>query len=605
MSFISKLYDKKISSKGLGVFRILFSSVFLLEVIRIFKFRQLYFDPIPFIQTSALSEEVPFVIWMIALFMLVIGAFTRVAALINYIFILIYISSIGVFEYHMDYTYTGVSFMFIFLSVSKSYSFDRLAEKLKFSNLTYVHQPKESTSVINYWLVLFVGIGLVYLDSVFFKLNSKIWTSGLGMWYPASLPQMTIFNNQWLLNQEFLIKFLGYLTFAFEIVFPFLFWMKKLRIPLLIIGIGLHLGILIEFPIPYFGLGVIAVYVLLIPNHLWKRLERKIKAKKPNLILFYDAECPLCMKTRIVLSFFDVFNTLEFNSVQESFDNHDCLRDFSKEELLNNIHAVNRKGNVYSGIETYKKAFLIVPMFFVFGVLLYIPGLSHIAKKIYNYIAKNRKVERCTAENCGFLPAPQKTDTEMLMLLHNFKLKDLKIVTLKLFVVGIIMLQILVNFKQPFSNDLANAIHNKISNASSKLLGVTEHGVFMDGHYKDYNKIFTISYNDELLPFYHKNGMPDYYIRGGSWVNFSFRVNKGGRDANHIELRKGLERYVAFWAYKNSVGLDNTTFKLLRKDIDLPSGWKLNSLQDNLKTPWVEVGKMTWKNSQATFQLLK
>lgn len=605
MNFIKKLYDKKISSKGLGVFRIFFSLVLLLEVFRIFRFRQLYFDPIPFIETSALSAEIPFVIWMFALFMLVIGAFTRMMALINYIFIIIYISSIGAFEYHMDYTYTGVGFIMIFLSVSKSYSIDHLINKLKYSNLSQIHVPKETTSVLSYWLLLFVGIGLVYLDSVFFKMTSKIWTSGLGMWYPASLPQFTIFNNQWLLNQKVLIISLGYLTFTFEILFPFIFWMKKLRIPFLIIGIGLHLGILLEFPIPYFALGVVAVYALMIPNCFWNIVEQKIKTKKPSLTLFYDAECPLCMKTRIVLSYFDVLNKLAFQSVQESINSNKKLEGFPKEEVLKNIHAIDIKGTVYSGITTYKKAFLRTPIFFVLGVLLHLPGISHIAKIVYSYIAKNRSVERCTAENCGFLPAPKKIEKDKIKLLHGFNRKDLKVITLTIFIFGVIFLQILVNFKQPFSNDYANTIHSYVKKASSKLLGITQHGVFMDGHYKNYNKVFTVSYNNKLLPFYNENGMPDNYLRGGSWVNFSFRVNKGGRNINNVELRKGLERYVSFWAYKNNIRLDNTRFKLLKKEINLPLKWKFNVLQDNLNTPWEEIGEMVWKNNQATFELNK
>ena len=503
----------------------------------------------------------------------------------------------------MDYTYTGVSFMFMFLSVSKSYSIDRLLKKLKYSNLSQIYNPKETTSVLNYWLILFVGVGLVYLDSVFFKIGSRIWTSGLGMWYPASLPQMVVTNNQWLLNQEFLIKSLGYLTFAFEIVFPFLFWVKKLRIPFLIIGIGLHIGILIEFPIPFFALGVVAVYVLMIPVSFWKILELKIRVKKPSLTLYFDAECPLCMKTRIILSYFDVFNKLNFISVQQRLNYNANLKAFSEEELLYNIHAMDRKGNVYSGVATYKKTFLFTPLFFPLGILLHIPVISYVAKKVYSYIVLNRNVERCTAVNCGFLPASQRNEKDKVMLTHNFKIKDLKIMAISLFIFGVIALQVLVNFKQPFSNTFANSIQGKIKNASSKLLGITQHAVFMDGHFKDFNKLFTVSYNNKLLPFYDKNGMPDYYLRGGTFVNFNFRVNKGGRTVNNIELQEGLERYIIFWAHKNDLVLDNTHFKVLKKEIDLPQSWKFNSLVDNMNSPWEAIGEIVWKNNEATFTL--
>ena len=603
MNLIRKLYDKKISSKGLGVFRIFFSLVLLLEVIRIYRFRELYYDPIPFIEPSALSAEIPFFIWMLALVMLSMGAFSRLMALINYLFVVVYISSIGEFEYHMDYTYIGISFLIIFLSIYKSYSVDNLFERLKYSNLTYLHAPKETTSVLNYWLVLFIGVGLVYLDSVFFKMTSRNWTSGLGMWYPATLPQITIIDSQWLLNQEVLIKFLGYLTLVFEILFPFLFWVKKLRIPFLIIGIGLHLGILIEFPIPYFALGVVGVYLLLVPNHWWRSLESKIKLKRQRLTLHYDNECPLCMRTRIILSYFDVFNAIEFKSVQEDANLHKKLEGYPLETLLSTMHAVDIKGKVLTGVNVYKKAFMYMPVFSIAGVLMYIPGISHLASRIYNYISVNRKVERCNADNCGFLPAPQKKDKDQMMLSHNFKFKDTKIAGLVLFLFGVVFLQVIGHFNRPFSSDLANTIHAKICAASCKLLGVTEHGVFMDGHFAGFDKVFTVSYNDELLPFYTENGMPDFYLRGGTWVYFNFRVNKGGRNIQHPKLKKGFERYVTYWAYKNNISLDKAKFKLLKKEIYLPSEWEPNVLRDNLKRPWQEIGEMIWVDDKATFVL--
>ena len=104
------------------------------------------------------------------------------------------------------------------------------------------------------------------------------------------------------------------------------------------------------------------------------------KAKEPSLILFYDAECPLCMKTRIVLSYFDVFKSLDFKSVQENSNSNKKLEGLSKESLLNNIYAIDSKGAMYSGIDTYKKAFLQTPVFFILGLLLHIPGISHLAK---------------------------------------------------------------------------------------------------------------------------------------------------------------------------------------------------------------------------------
>ncbi|MBF4985473.1 hypothetical protein FNJ87_14430 [Nonlabens mediterrranea] len=68
----------------------------------------------------------------------------------------------------------------------------------------------------------------------------------------------------------------------FEIVFPFLFWLKRFRLPLLIIGLGLHLGILFSYPIPLFALAMINVYLLLVPISFWIKILSFFKIKPLN-----------------------------------------------------------------------------------------------------------------------------------------------------------------------------------------------------------------------------------------------------------------------------------------------------------------------------------
>lgn len=111
-----------------------------------------------------------------------------------------------------------------------------------------------------------------------------MWLEGLGSWHPSSLPMITHLNNDFLLNQEYLMKIVGWLTIVFETIFCIYFFNKKLRIPFFIIGLILHLGILIEFPIPWFVLTVVTVYFLLIPVSIWQRI---FVVKKPKASLTF------------------------------------------------------------------------------------------------------------------------------------------------------------------------------------------------------------------------------------------------------------------------------------------------------------------------------
>src|SRR5690606_7183496 len=107
-----------------------------------------------------------------------------------------------------------------------------------------------------------------------------------------------------------LVIALGYITLVFEAVFLFTFWRKKWRVPMLIIGIGLHIGILVCFPIPFFALGVIALYLLMVPVRFWEKQFNR-KESKRKLQFYYDGECPLCNRTRIVIDHFDSRNCIE------------------------------------------------------------------------------------------------------------------------------------------------------------------------------------------------------------------------------------------------------------------------------------------------------
>ncbi len=118
----------------------------------------------------------------------------------------------------------------------------------------------------------------MYFDSVFWKLGQQMWQSGLGLWLPASLPSNIQISANWLkpfLDQHGLMVVLSHGTIVFEALFLFLFWFDRLRPLLIIVGITLHVGVLIVFPIPLFSLTMMAVYLLLVPEHWYAALFRQ------------------------------------------------------------------------------------------------------------------------------------------------------------------------------------------------------------------------------------------------------------------------------------------------------------------------------------------
>lgn len=254
--YINHLFDKKISGSGLALFRGVYGCVLLAESLQIFHYRHLIYDPIPYIEIIEFSFGALLTIWIFFILLFILGLFTRLATIMNYLFTLVVISSMGGFEYHLDYSLVSINFVLMFAPVSACWSLDRK---------WFASENEGKISVIYPYLLLFMGIGLVYFDSVFWKLSSPGWMYGLGVWKPAALPQMIHHNQLAFLDQYPAMLFLNYLTIAFEGVFLFIFRWKQARILILAIGLGLHLGIYIMFPIPLFAWGMISLYTLLIP----------------------------------------------------------------------------------------------------------------------------------------------------------------------------------------------------------------------------------------------------------------------------------------------------------------------------------------------------
>lgn len=610
-NFLRNAFDKQIDGTGLAVFRIVYSAVLLCEIAQMFYFRHLIFDKVPYIDMAEIDFALPIGIWFISVFFILFGMFTRFFTILNYLMTLILISTIHSYEYHVFYAYLGINFVFIFLPISQCLSIDRLLMKLKYSNTTFQYNPTKKVSQLYYFLPLFVAVGLVYFDSVFVKLTAPSWLNGLGMWMPSSFPMMVHTNLTPVLNNKLIMLFLGYLTLVFETVFIFLFYRKKFRIPFFIIGIGLHLGILITFPIPWFALTLTALYLLLIPVSFWQKLFTTANSKK-TLTFYYDSECPLCIRTKITISHFDWFNKVDFKTVQFDAQDNPSLKDIDQNILLDDIYSVDLKGKVYSGVDTYiqvlKRIFYLYPI----ALLLQIPGIYHLAKSIYGFVASNRNTERCTEENCGYNP-PEIPDDNKIKLLQNFTLNDLKFSFLKYLILLFIALQLIVisysplitnlresiGLKTPFVDKVIEKTRANTIPVAKRLFGITAHNVFIDKHhYEGYSHIIAIVYKinsgkEIWLPLIDKNGQPSYYNYGTNWRKMSFNTNNP--NINPKILNSGVRDFTAFWAYKNGINLKDAKFYIKVKKLDAPNGWEKDFLNKQIAKPWIDGGYVEWK----------
>jgi len=246
------------------------------------------------------------------------------------------------------------------------------------------------------------------------------------------------------------------------------------------------------------------------------------------------------------------------------------------------------------------------------ALILRIPGIYHLGRSVYQYIAGNRSTERCTDETCGYNPPALPADDASLKLLMNFTLRDLKITALFAGLFILIFFQLIVSMNasaikkvrqagvlnSPLLNNEITDFSQSVKSFAKPVLGITNHPVFMDFHFKNYNHLIAVAYQKDnslqFLPIINGDGLPGTYLQGPLYVNWTFRVNSALIDS--VKLAEGIKRYTAFWARQNNYQLKNLSFTILVKKIDDYQGWEKDFLNTQLDRSWQAAGTSTWRN---------
>jgi len=136
-------------------------------------------------------------------------------------------------------------------------------------------QKKDSISYfINQISVLSIKIhlSLIYFVSAIFKLNAKVWFSGVATYYTLQLERFkgTEMNNILAKNGIF-VTLSTYITLIWELAFPFLAWHKTGKYIVFALGIMIHMGIYIFMMIHDFEILFMMCYGFFISDEEWEK----------------------------------------------------------------------------------------------------------------------------------------------------------------------------------------------------------------------------------------------------------------------------------------------------------------------------------------------
>lgn len=248
----------------LALARIGFGLTLLWDIVEVFGQAQFWFP-------GESLARLGLVVWGVGALGLALGAYTRASALIVYVGCVYFLGTEAMargFEYHLDPLYLALSLGWIFVPANTVLSLDKRLGR----------EVQSLPRIADTYLALVLG--WLYFDSALWKLSSSLWWNGLGYWTPASQPWAGVMSFPWTLESRPLSLTAGYVTLVYELSFLALIWFRKLRVPLILIGLVLHIGIALTIPLQRFG---VLMVVLLIG--LWPAEAPRTEARRPRLAL--------------------------------------------------------------------------------------------------------------------------------------------------------------------------------------------------------------------------------------------------------------------------------------------------------------------------------
>jgi len=616
------LLTNQVPATGIGLFRLAYGLITLQEIIFLYYFNHLIFDPIPFIDVEFPTITLFLCAWGLTAGFIVVGYRYQSALICNYIFWLVFINFTPMqrdFDGGFDLFMINTNFFLLFMPGDRAFSLDNLRYKLSTPFTHYSRYSPATVSILAYYLPVLICLGFLYFDSAIHKMFAEHWRNGLGSWLPATQPYyVSALDMSWFLNMEWFEKTIGYTILAFQFTFIFLFAFRRLRVVYLLLGMSLHLGITLSLNIYPFGLGMLIFYILLVPFSFWREIGDRLTAKHPSLTVFYDKQCPLCNRTVLILNHFDNFKCIDFKNAQDYATQYPAMAAISPQTLLTDLYALDNGQRVYSGVDTYIQIFLKMRWLAIIGVILGLPGIYSLAKNKYREIADARGRVECNTDCLVALPLLN--DTWYQRYFVEMAAQKPKALTRKLGKIFIVIVLLQLNSTIHYGivyrldidtkqSQLADALaksSNALLELSQTFLGIAPHALYLHDHFAGYDRILAITYTDshgkeQWLPFVNQQGRllaPNWGRVHSMWANIAVTPT-----INNVRLQKFIMKVTAFWGHKIGLNLNNMTFHIQLKKIDAPSYWVYDLLHHNFSSPWVTIGSVKWTNNVITYDL--
>lgn len=123
----------------------------------------------------------------------------------------------------------------------------------------------------------------------------------------------------------------------------------------------------------------------------WGEIFDGVSSRLPLLVALVDAQCPLCRRTARVLDGLDWFNRIEFLDVNDPAVRLRFAPSTPLEQLLRDIHVVNRGGErIRTGYRGYLALACAIPLMWPLVLVGTLPPLASLGDRMYGRVARTR-----------------------------------------------------------------------------------------------------------------------------------------------------------------------------------------------------------------------
>ena len=269
-------------------------------------------------------------------------------------------------------------------------------------------RPSDDRSTLALWPLLLVQWLLVL--AYFSAAASKLIYGGLA-WFQSSTLSFYLVQDgvRWerplgilLASFPTLVTALAITTVVFEGTFLLAILVPRITWAYLLVGAGIHIGVLVTMDAPF--LQWVVLYTAFLPilraNFPGTWIRARLERPRRWAIIF-DGGCPLCIRSMVVLDYADARKNLEFVDLESDWRRVASIApDLTRERALHVMHVVTPEGAVLGGFFAFKELTRALPLLWPLALLTHAPLANRIGPKVYQFVADRRGREPCGAEGC-------------------------------------------------------------------------------------------------------------------------------------------------------------------------------------------------------------